>query len=233
VSEYEYMKIGINKAIVLCLFLAGCQNVKQESTARVQEYPLGIAILGPYKPDQFRELKETIWFKQPVYVDTTDIFINEDKFYILELTNLSPDTIFIAIDLVGEINCRYFCFYYIDGKHLFPWQGIPITCYLEERDAIVPNTSRRYLTRFYLDEHYCPQVYLSLDIISAFFDSLNLHNPIQYYFQTATPIRRNHPAFLFDIVDERFVPAVPIDIQKELDKTEVMLKKKNKRQGGN
>jgi hypothetical protein len=227
------MKINIFLLIAVLAAFFSCQVEKRASKVEAQVYPLDVVIHGPFKPDQFRELKETIWFKQPVYVDTTDIFINEDKFYILELTNLSPDTIFIAIDLVGEINCRYFCFYYIDGKHLFPWQGIPITCYLEERDAIVPNTSRRYLTRFYLDEHYCPQVYLSLDIISAFFDSLNLHNPIQYYFQTATPIRRNHPAFLFDIVDERFVPAVPIDIQKELDKTEVMLKKKNKRQGGN
>jgi hypothetical protein len=229
------MKINIFLLIAVLASFFSCQVEKRASKVEVQVYPLDVVIHGPYKPDQFRELKETIWFRAPTFVDAVDIFSKED-FYILELLNLSPDTLYVHNDGgIGFILYDNFCFYHIDEKYLAPGHGGSIKCHFDtERDTILPNASKRYLTNIYyfIEEDNCSKMYLSLDIKSAFFDSLNHYHPFQYYFFSAGPIVINHPAFLFDIVDGRAIPAAPINLQKELDKTEAMLKKKNKRQGG-
>jgi hypothetical protein len=236
VSEYEYMKIGINKATLLCLFLAGCQNVKQESPARVQEYPLEIAIHGPFKPDQFRELKGTIWLNYTALLGEEEMKLRED-FYIAEISNLLSDTVLISVsDGIGNLWFRYLCFDFdhLEGDCLYPTEGKVDVYDIEKWDTLIPNTTRKYLhfRQIVHETGECDLVHLSVKTRSVFFDSLNALGSFRYTLDgMLMNIELQHPVYLFAIREGHFIPAAHRNIQKDIDKCLKKMKRRFKEVG--
>jgi len=200
-----------NKFIILSAMIAltACQDKKLE-------YPLDLVVHGPYKKNEYKDIQETIWTRRSINIDEKGVFDGEEVFYTLEISNHSRDTIYIAnTQYNGAIQCRYFCFDFIDNKFLIPKRGALGTEYFEEWDTLMPNNSKRYIT--WLNLETCELLNLSLEVKSKFFDSLNVETPVRYFWDSATPIELLHPVFQYKITNGHFMLSAHQDIQKQLN----------------
>jgi len=195
----------------------------QENTIK---YPLDIVVHGPYDQIEYESIKKDISF---VPSDTLARYIlseierhilSENEMYTAEIFNQSKDTLLIAVSQgVGLLWPHYFCFYRSKDKCLTPGGGRPsIIDDIEQLDTVLPNSSKRYIFR--LEEIKNKDlISISFDIKSPFFDSINTYNPIRYYWHDRRLFDAKHPAFLFQISENRsLVPATSINIQAGLNR---------------
>ncbi|MBK6901550.1 MAG: hypothetical protein IPH04_01715 [Saprospirales bacterium] len=194
---------------------ASCQKGKEKN-------PLGLAIHGPFDVSIYLDTKNQFKLKRPIDLTTKGNFDGGDVFYLIDVSNHSNEPVLVSKSNYGEnfIWCHYFCFWYNEDRYLVPGQGVLGVDDITAWDTLFANTTKQYVTWFDFEIlGQCDIINLSINVKSPFFDSLNVNNPVRYFWDSATPIELRHPVYFFNVKDERFFPALPFNIQKELEKS--------------
>lgn len=203
--------------LIIVLFLS-CQSAELE-------YPLELAVYGPYPRDDYSKLQDSFWMKRAIDEKIYNFF------YIMELENTSSDTLFVAVSKdVGNIWCYYLCFtIFEESDCMVPGEGVLGIYDFKEWDPLSPKEMKRYFYPAWSRFENCEFVNLSLEVKSPFFDSLNKNSPVCYSWLNSIKKELNHPLFFFTIEGGVLSKSPPINIQKELDRTMRKIEKLNKR----